>query len=137
MPALHRLAADVVLIVHFSFIAFVVLGQLLVVAGGVFRWKWVRNPWLRSMHLAAIGIVVAQAWLGVVCPLTTLEMGLRDRAGDATYDGTFVAHWLRKCVFWEAPLWVFTACYTAFALLVIASWIFIRPRRFPRLKTKR
>ncbi|MES2997579.1 MAG: DUF2784 domain-containing protein [Verrucomicrobiota bacterium] len=129
-PEFHRLAADAILVVHFTFIAFVVVGQLFILTGGIAGWKWVRNRWFRAAHLFAIGIVVIQAWIGVICPLTTWEQWLRDQAGDPTYDETFVAHWLRKFVFFEAPPWVFTVAYTAFALLVIASWIFIRPRPF-------
>jgi len=60
-------------------------------------------------HFVAIGIVVAQAWLGVLCPLTSLEMFFRERAGGATYQGSFIAHWLHALLFSDAPLWVFTA----------------------------
>jgi polyferredoxin len=80
----------------------------------------------------AIGIVVAQAWLGVLCPLTTLEMALRERAGDAVYPGSFIAHWLEALLYYEAPAWVFTACYTVFGFLVVASWYVIRPRSFSK-----
>ena len=34
------------------------------------------------------------AWIGMICPLTTWEMALRAKAGDATYSGSFIAHWL-------------------------------------------
>lgn len=68
-----------------------------------------------------------QAWAGIICPLTTLEMFLREKAGEATYQGTFIAHWLHHLLFIDAPLWVFTVCYTAFALAVIAGWWFVRP----------
>ena len=73
--------ANAVLIVHVGIAAFVVVGLLLVIAGNLKRWRWVNNAWLRVAHLAAIGIVVAESWLGFVCPLTTLEMWLRSRAG--------------------------------------------------------
>ena len=130
MPAtLYRALADGVLICHVAFVAFVVFGLLLILLGGWLKWSWVRNRCFRFCHLAAIGIVVIQAWLGVICPLTTLEMHLRDLAGDTTYQGTFIAHWLQKILFFDAPLWVFTVCYTVFALAVIASWWWVRPGR--------
>jgi|ERR1051325_5115690 hypothetical protein len=125
-----RTLADVVLILHVSFVAFVVVGLLAILVGGACGWDWVRNPWFRALHLAGIGLVVVQAWLGIVCPLTTLEMFLREKAGDSTYSGTFIAHWLRKLLFYEAPAWVFVACYTAFGLAVVASWLKFRPRPF-------
>jgi hypothetical protein len=124
---LHRLAADFILIVHVLFVAFVLLGLLLVLAGGLLRWRWVRNRWFRIAHLAGIGIVVLQSWLGVICPLTTWEMALRQRAGDATYSGSFIAHWMEQLLYFDAPPWVFVAAYTAFGTLVAFSWIWVPP----------
>jgi hypothetical protein len=126
---LYHLLADGVLVTHIAFVGFVVIGLALILLGGLCGWSWVRHRWFRRAHLAAIGIVVVQAWLGVVCPLTTLEMHLRDKAGDATYQETFIAHWLHRLLFFNAPPWVFTLCYTAFAIAVIASWWLVRPRR--------
>lgn len=117
---------------HASFVAFVVIGLLLTVAGKAFGWSWVRNPWFRWAHLAAISIVVLQAWFGVICPLTTLEMAFRARAGDTVYPGAFIAHWLETILYYDAPAWVFAVCYTAFGLVVAASWFWIRPRPFNR-----
>ena len=125
---LHHLLADGVLVTHIAYVGFVVIGLVLILLGGFRGWSWVRNRWFRYAHLAAIGLVVVQAWLGIVCPLTTLEMHLREKAGDATYQGTFIAHWLHRLLFFNAPPWVFTLCYTAFAFAVIASWSLVRPR---------
>jgi hypothetical protein len=127
---IFRLLADLVLVVHVAFVAFIVLGLLLILWGGFAGWRWTRNPWFRFLHLAAIGVVVIQSWFGVICPLTILEMHLRERAGDATYSGTFIAHWLRKLLFYQAPAWVFVACYTLFGLAVLGSWIKFRPGSF-------
>ncbi len=127
---LYQLAADLVLFLHVSFVAFVVLGLLLIFAGKAFGWSWIRNPWFRWAHLAAILVVVVQSWLGVICPLTMLEMALRSRAGESVYPGAFVAHWLETMLYYDAPQWVFAVCYTAFGVLVIASWFWIRPRSF-------
>lgn len=125
-----RMFADGVLITHVAFVAFVVGGLLVILGGGFRGWKWIRNPWFRAAHLAGIALVVVQAWLGIVCPLTVLEMHLRDQAGDATYNGTFVAHWLQRLLFYNVPPWVFVVCYTLFGLAVIGSWVKFRPRPF-------
>lgn len=127
MNSLYRLAADLVLYVHVSFVVFVITGLLLIITGYFADWRWIRNGWFRVAHLAAIAVVVLQAWLGVLCPLTTLEMWLRAKAGDAVYPGAFIAHWAEQILYYDAPAWVFTLCYTAFGLLVLASWIWIRP----------
>jgi len=126
----YRSLADFVLVTHVGFVAFVVVGLLAILVGGVCGWRWIRNPWFRAFHLAAIGLVVAQAWLEAICPLTTLEMYLRDKAGDSTYSGTFIGHWLQELLYYEAPHWVFAICYSLFALAVIASWVKFRPRPF-------
>ena len=130
-PALaYRLGADALLLLHGLFVAFVVCGLLLVLVGGWRGWGWVRNVWFRSAHLAAIGYVTLQAWLGAICPLTIWEMQLRERAGEATYAGAFVAHWVERLLYYRAPDWVFVLLYTVFAGLVVASWLWVRPRRF-------
>jgi Protein of Unknown function (DUF2784) len=127
---LYRALADLVLVTHVAFVAFVVFGLILILCGGVRGWGWVRNPWFRAAHLAAIGLVVFQAWFGIVCPLTILERFLREAAGEVTYDETFIAHWLHRVLFFQAPMWAFTVCYTLFGLAVVVSWIWFRPRGF-------
>jgi hypothetical protein len=124
----YLLAADLLLFSHVLFVAFVIFGLVLILIGKPLGWAWVRNCWFRLVHLAAIGIVVLQAWIGLICPLTTWEMALRERAGDAVYAGTFMSHWLESLLYYQAPAWVFTACYTAFAALVVISWFWVPPR---------
>ncbi len=129
---LFRLLADAVLVLHVALVLFVVAGLAVIVVGNRLRWDWVNRPSFRLAHLATIVVVAAQAWLGVVCPLTTLEMGLRVRAGAATYEGSFIAHWLHALLYWEAPPWVFVVAYSTFALAVLAVWWRFPPRTGPR-----
>jgi hypothetical protein len=68
--------ADIILILHVIFAAFIILGLIIIIVGGIHKWNWVRNPWFRLIHLLAIGIVIVQSWCGVICPLTTWEMSL-------------------------------------------------------------
>ncbi len=123
----YLLAADAVLLLHVLFVVFVVAGLLLILAGRLASWDWVRNWWFRVIHLGAIGVVVLQAWLGVICPLTRLEMYLRGKAGDTTYAGSFVSHWLESILYYRAPAWVFAVAYTLFAIVVVMSWVWVRP----------
>lgn len=127
-PSLSLLLADVVLAVHAGIAVFVVGGLVLTVVGNLKHWKWVNNIWFRAAHLAAIAIVVGESWLGLVCPLTTLEMSLRSRAGEASYGGGFIEHWLQQLLYYSAPPWVFVAVYSAFAVLVLATWYYFPPR---------
>jgi hypothetical protein len=123
----YWLLANAVLVLHVAIVLFVVGGLLLVVAGNLRAWRWVNAWWFRLLHLAAIAVVAAQAWLGVVCPLTTLEMWLRLQAGADTYSGSFIEHWLQALLFWQGPSWVFTAAYSAFGLAVLAAWWYFPP----------
>lgn len=110
-------------------VAFVVGGLAAVALGQRRGWPWVRNLPFRLVHQAAIGVVAAQAWLGRVCPLTTLESWLRVQAGGPGYERGFIEHWVHAVLFHEAPPWVFTLACTAFALLVALAWWRCPPRR--------
>ena len=127
---LFAIAADVVLFAHVLIAGFIVFCLVLILVGGVRDWAWVRNPWLRCTHLAAIGVVVAQSWVGAICPLTTWEMALREKAGEATYSGSFIAHWLESILYYQAPAWLFVVAYTLFGIAVAGAWYWIRPRSF-------
>lgn len=128
--SLYALAADLLLLGHFLLALFVVLGLVLVFIGKFRSWSWVRNPWFRTAHLLAVTVVIAQSWLGVICPLTRWEMALRVKAGEAAYEGAFIAHWLHRLLYYQAPPWVFVVAYTAFGALVLYSWLLVRPRGF-------
>ena len=129
---IHRVLADVVLLLHVAFVGFVVIGLALIVLGAFRGWRWIRSPAFRYAHLMAIAYVVAQEWIGVTCPLTTLEMALRARAGEASYAGSFVVHWLGALLYYQAPPLAFALGYTGFGLLVLVSWFTVRPRTFQR-----
>lgn len=130
--SIFQFSVNTVLLLHVLFVAFVVLGLLLIYVGRALDWSWIRNPIFRITHLCAIGIVTTQAWFGIVCPLTTLENLLREKSGDAVYNGTFMSYWLQKILYYHAPDWVFIACYTAFGTLVLASWFLVRPYSFSK-----
>lgn len=127
----YRLLADAVLALHVAIAAFVVLGLIVVVAGNLRSWGWVNRLWFRLAHLAAIAVVVAESWFGMVCPLTTLEMWLRVKGGGPAYSGGFIEHWLQYLLYYDAPAWVFTLVYSLFGLAVLATWWLFPPRRKP------
>jgi hypothetical protein len=129
---MFALAADAILLLHVLFVGFVIVGLLLVICGGLRGWSWVRNPWFRLTHLLAIAVVLLQSWVGVICPLTTWEMALRSQAGSATYAGSFISYWLGRILYYQAPSWVFVVSYTVFGLLVVACWLWVRPRPWRR-----
>jgi len=114
-------------VLHVLVVLFIVVGLALILAGGALQWRWVRRRWFRMLHLLAIGVVVLQAWLGRLCPLTIWELQLRAQAGETTYTGSFIAHWLGELLYYSAPAWVFSLSYSLFGLLVLWSWFKVRP----------
>jgi glutathione S-transferase len=126
--SLYQLLADAVLVLHVAIVIFVVMGLLLIVIGNLLARQWVNASWFRLAHLVTIAVVVAEAWAGIVCPLTTLEMWLRSNARAITYSGSFIQHWLQPLLFWQAPAWVFTVAYSLFGLVVVAVWWYFPPR---------
>ena len=117
--------ADVLLVVHFLIAAFIVLGLLAVWLGAALGWRWVRNPWFRYLHLGAIAFVAAEALLGIVCPLTVWEDLLR--GGERAE--SFVGRWVHALLFYQAPEWVFTAAYLAWAAATLLTLGLVPPRR--------
>jgi hypothetical protein len=84
-----RVLADLVVLMHLAFILFVVLGALLAL-----RWRWI--PWVQVPAALWGAVIEVGGW---VCPLTPLENGLRERAGDAGYTGGFVEHYVLPVVY--------------------------------------
>ncbi len=86
-----RLAADALLVLHGLFIVFALLGGLL-----AFWWRWV--PWVQ-LPCAAWALFVEAS--GRLCPLTNWENHFRDRAGQGSYAGGFVEHYLLPLIYPE------------------------------------
>lgn len=130
-PAQAATLADAILIAHVGIVVFVVLGAVAIGLGGWRGWRWVRGLRWRLAHLALMGFIALQAWLGALCPLTVWEQALRRHAGQAVHGESFIEHWLSRLIFFEAPWWTFVAAYTGFAGLVLLGWIKVPPRRRP------
>lgn len=121
--------ADLVLATHALFVAFVILGLLVILLGRYRHWGWIKNGWFRGIHLLAIAIVIAESWLGLICPLTEWESRLREAAGGSAYSTSFIQHWLHEILYYDFSPWVFTVAYTVFGILVLIAWLFVPPRR--------
>lgn len=128
------LLADLVLALHAALVLFVVAGLPLIVGGNLAGWRWVNHWWFRLAHLLAIAVVVAESWLGIACPLTTLEVWLRSQAGQSVQVESFIGYWLQRLLYYNFPPWVFIGAYTLFGLLVLLAWWRFPPssRRTPR-----
>ena len=121
-PYIAAALADAILALHAGVVGFVVLGTLAILVGGPRGWRVVRRFGLRATHLGLMLVIALQAWLGRLCPLTSWEQALRIRAGQDTYGGSFIQHWLSRLIFFEAPWWVFVLAYTVLAAIVLPCW---------------
>ena len=86
---LYRLLADLLLLIHAAFIAFAVLGGLLV----LYRRWW---AWL---HIPAAVWAAAVVIMGWICPLTPWEQQLRLAAGQRGLSGGFIEHYLMSVIY--------------------------------------
>ena len=118
----YGVLADVVVAIHALYVGFVIFGLVAILVGYARNWRWVRNPYFRIAHLAAIGLVCLEAIVGMVCPLTNLENALRVAAGQSTYRADFIGYWLDRLIFYDFPPLVFTIVYLAFGALVLATF---------------
>lgn len=118
-------AADLLLVLHFAIVAFIVGGLILTWVGGALGWAWVRNAWFRYLHLGAIGYVALQGIIGMTCPLTVWEDALRGEASGES----FVGRWVRYFLYYRAPEWVFTAIYVAWTAATLVTLRLVPVRR--------
>ncbi len=115
-PFFYQLVADLVVGVHLAFVLFVVLGGFLAV-------KWRRVIWL---HLSAAFWGAVVEFSGWICPLTPLEMWLRQRAGEAGYRSDFVAHYLLPILYPEGltrGLQIMLGTFVVAANVAIYGWM--------------
>ena len=103
----YALLADVIVFIHLLYMGYIVFGQLGIMIGWPCGWRWIRNLWFRTTHLAMILIVVGEALAGVMCPLTTWEADLRRAAGqDGGVEGaSFTGRMLHSIQFAGAEYW--------------------------------
>ena len=132
MTRSYQFAADAVLLIHAGIVVFILFGLVLILVGGLKGWAWIGNKWFRLTHLAGIMIVVFQAWLGIYCPLTILEMWLRQQAQSASYQESFIQFWVQRLLYYDVPLSAFAVAYTIFGALVVMCWFRFPPNHRPK-----
>jgi len=84
-----RVLADVTVLLHLTFVVFVVLGGLLVA-------RWHPVAWV---HLPAAAWGAWVEFAGWVCPLTPLENWLRTQGGGPAYSSSFIEHYLMPLLY--------------------------------------
>jgi len=126
---LLSLLSDLVVVFHLAYAAFVLVGFILILAGALFRWRWIRNPVFRWVHLVCIALVAVEAAVGLICPLTLLENWLLVGSGQAGYERTFIGQLVYDLLYYDFPAWVFTIVYVSLAALTALTLVLIPPVR--------
>lgn len=111
------LLAEAILAVHLVVIAFNVAGLIVIPIGAWRGWRLVRIFWLRLLHLALLAVVAGQALAGRACFLTLWQDELTGRAAAAP---PLIMRFVDRLIYWDLPMWVFTAIYVAVFLYVVA-----------------
>lgn len=117
-----RIAADLVLVLHLAFIAFVVLGALLVL----------RYRWFVYIHVPAAIWGAFVEITGRICPLTIWENSFRESAGETGYADSFIEHYLLPVIYpagltHNIQMWI--AGLVIVANVVIYGWLLYRWNR--------
>ena len=121
--------ADAVLLLHAVIVFFNVGSLPLIWVGHFLRWEFVRNFYFRTAHLLLLAFTTAEALLGTICPLTTWEDELRVRGGAGPrYAGSYIAHWVRRLIFYDVDERVFAVGYACFLIVVVFTFIRVKPR---------
>jgi hypothetical protein len=122
------LLADIILIIHFLFVLFVVGSVPLIWIGARLGWRFVRNIRFRLAHLGAILFVSLESLAGMACPFTLLEASLRQSPTDIS----FIQRWLHRILFYDVSEGALTVLYLMFAVLVAITFKLVPPSRYPR-----
>jgi hypothetical protein len=120
-PALHRVAADAVLLLHLAFIVFAAIGGLAVL-------RWPRLAWL---HLPVASWAALIEFGGWICPLTPLEVALRRSAGQTGFAGGFIEHYLTAIIYPQGLTRAYQVALGAVVVLVNLAiyWRLLRRAR--------
>jgi hypothetical protein len=115
---LHKILADIVVLIHFLWIIFLFLGAL---------WG-IKNKAVRIFHLSGLAFAFLIQIFGWYCPLTYLEVWLRSRHDFAlTYTGSFIIHYVEEVVYVELPR--ILILFFTLLLCGLNVWIYFRKRK--------
>jgi uncharacterized protein DUF2784 len=106
----YRALVTAILVVHFAYLAYVILG-------GFLAWRWPRAFW---PHLAAAAWGIAVVGIPLTCPLTAAEDWARQRAGEAPLTRGFIDRFVEGALYPERYTRVLQV---AAGILVVGSWV--------------
>ena len=124
----YLLAADAVLIIHFLFICYIVFGLFFIWIGHYLKLRIVKNLTFRISHISAMGFVLCESQVGMICPLTEWENLLRVKGGEEVrYEISFIAELFHKIIFYNFSMRTFIITYFIFFALMLISFRIVPP----------
>lgn len=110
-------------------VIFMIGGLLAIAIGWLLRWRWIREPRWRTIHLGIMVYIAFNAIRGELCFLTHWEQDLRDRAGqEAEEQISFIGRIFRDALYVEVPPETLHVFYLIFGALVLLSVFVVRPQ---------
>jgi hypothetical protein len=115
---LYLIAADIIVFVHFIWIIFLITGAY---------WGR-RHRWIKRIHITGLLFAFAIQIFGWYCPLTHLEVWLRQMHDSSqSYGGSYIIHYVEKVVYIDVPPGVIYMMTVFLAL--ISGWLYLyKPR---------
>jgi hypothetical protein len=133
----YKIFADAIIVVHFLYILFMLLGFLLTGYALFFREKFFDRWLFRSLHLLGIFYVVSLNILGKYCPLTILENELRLKyEAYSVYSGSFIIHYLEKLVYPDVNPLVIQIPTVFLAIFTIVVFIVRPPKKIKSIMAR-
>jgi polyferredoxin len=131
---LCEILADFLMLAHALYSSFVFFGFVPILAGMALAWRWTSQRWFRVLHLSATMFIVARVWIGVPCPFSAAEDGLRRNTTGACFLGNPFHETLHRLAFRGGNPRRFARSVSLFGGLVAATFVL---DRFMPLMTKR
>ena len=112
---LYRIAADLVVLIHFLWIVFLISGAFI---GRKYRI-------IKRVHIGGLGFAVTMQLFGWYCPLTYLEIWLRERHDPSlTYSGSFIIYYVEKIVYIDiSPIIIFIL---TLILISVSAYLYLK-----------
>jgi hypothetical protein len=127
-PRAFAIFADLIALSHLLFVGFVVWVEGLILLGVVLGWQWIFDPILRLSHIGLVGFVGVQDLLGRVCPLTTWEIQLREKAGQSPSRKPFIGRMVHALLMCDLDERTQRRIRLSFAVVVAVTFLVVFPK---------
>ncbi|HBH87288.1 MAG TPA: hypothetical protein DDY17_06790 [Syntrophaceae bacterium] len=121
----YSLAADFVILIHFLWIAFVILGFPIFLYLNWPRW--------RIFHLVSLIAMIIMQLTHTICPLTHLEVYLKSKGTSShVYPGKFTIETIEKLIYVENLTLAKITYATIIFLIIVLMSFWLRPLRIKK-----